>query len=78
MDPERSAIARLKAGDIGGLAALVEMFQVQAIRTAYLISRDRSLAEDITQAAFIRAYQRIDQFDADASFGPWVPQERCQ
>ncbi len=71
MESERIAIARLKAGDIGGLAALVELFQVQAIRTAYLISRDRSLAEDITQAAFIRAYQRIDQFDADASFGPW-------
>src|SRR3977135_805581 len=71
MTLERVSIARLKAGDIGGLAALVEAYQLPAIRTAYLILRDRSLAEDITQAAFIRAYERIGQFDAAAAFGPW-------
>jgi RNA polymerase sigma-70 factor (ECF subfamily) len=71
MTLERASIARLKAGDIGGLAALVETFQLQAIRTAYLIVRDRPLAEDITQSAFIRAYVRIDQFDSEAPFGPW-------
>ena len=50
MTSEHVAIGQLKAGDIGGLAVLVEKYQVQAIRTAYLIVRDRSLAEDITQA----------------------------
>lgn len=71
MSVERASIARLKGGDIGGLAALVDAYQLQAIRTAYLIVRDRTLAEDITQSAFIRAYERIAQFDASASFGPW-------
>lgn len=68
---EREAIARLKRGDIGGLEALVRKYQVQAVRTAYLITRDRALAEDIVQAAFLRAYERIGQFDARRSFGPW-------
>ncbi len=36
---ERASIARLKAGDIGGLAALVGAYQLRAIRTAYLIVR---------------------------------------
>jgi RNA polymerase sigma-70 factor (ECF subfamily) len=71
MSLERASIDRLKAGDIGGLAILVETYQLQAIRTAYLIVRDRTLAEDITQSAFIRAYERIDQFDPTARFGPW-------
>ena len=71
MSLEQASIARLKAGDIGGLAALVDAYQVQAVRTAYLIVRDRPLAEDITQSAFVRAYERIDQFDAAAPFGPW-------
>lgn len=71
MTLERAAIAQMKSGDIGGLAALVETFQVRAVRTAYLILRDRALAEDITQSAFIRAFERIDQFDTGASFGPW-------
>ena len=68
---EREAIARLKRGDIGGLEALVRKYQVQAVQAAYLIARDRQLAEDIVQTAFLRAYERIDQFDADRPFGPW-------
>jgi RNA polymerase sigma-70 factor (ECF subfamily) len=68
---EREAIARLKRGDIGGLEALVHKYQVRAVRTAYLITRDRALAEDIVQAAFLRAYERIGQFDTGRPFGPW-------
>ena len=71
MTHDRASIDQLKAGDIGGLAALVETYQLRAIRTAFLIVRDRSVAEDLTQSAFIRAFERIDQFDSHASFGPW-------
>jgi len=68
---EQEAIVRLKQGDIDGLEALVRQHQVQAVRTAYLITRDRAMAEDIVQAAFLRAYERISQFDARRPFGPW-------
>ncbi len=68
---ERQAIARLQRGDISGLELLVRLYQVQAVRAAYLIVRDRHLAEDIVQAAFVRAYERIHQFDASRPFGPW-------
>ncbi len=68
---EQEAIARLKRGDVGGLEALVHKYQVKAVRTAYLVVRDRALAEDIVQAAFLRAYERIGQFDAGRPFGPW-------
>ncbi|MCJ7677168.1 MAG: sigma-70 family RNA polymerase sigma factor [Anaerolineales bacterium] len=68
---ERTAISRMKAGNIGGLEYLVREYQVRAVRTAHLILGDRALAEDVTQSAFIRAYERIDQFDPQRSFGPW-------
>lgn len=68
---EAEAIAQLKQGDVGGLEALVRGHQVQAVRTAYLITRDRALAEDIVQAAFVRAYERVGQFDSERPFGPW-------
>lgn len=68
---EQDAIMRLKQGDIAGLEALVRRYQVQAVRTAYLVTRDLPLAEDIVQAAFLRAYERIGQFDAARPFGPW-------
>lgn len=68
---ESEAIARLKAGDIGGLEPLVRAYQGRAIRAAFLICHDRAQAEDIVQAAFVRAYERIGQFDAGRAFGPW-------
>jgi len=68
---ERKAIEQLKLGNIKGLETLVRAYQVQAVRAAYLVTRDRDLAEDIAQAAFLRSYERIDQFDADRPFGPW-------
>ncbi len=71
---ESEAIARLKAGDIGGLEPLVRAYQVRAIRAAFLICHDRALAEDIVQSAFVRAYERIAQFDATRPFGPWFVQ----
>lgn len=68
---EQEAVERLKRGDIGGLEALVRAHQVRAVRTATLITQDRALAEDIVQTAFLRAYERIGQFDAGRPFGPW-------
>ncbi|MBE3119263.1 MAG: RNA polymerase subunit sigma-24, partial [Candidatus Atribacteria bacterium] len=60
---ESEAIARLKEGDISGLETLVKVHQLKAVRTAYLIVRDYFLAEDVVEDAFLRAYERINQFD---------------
>ena len=68
---DREAIASMKRGDIGGLAALVERYQLRAVRTAYLITQDRALAEDVVQATFLRAYERIESFDSTRPFAPW-------
>jgi RNA polymerase sigma-70 factor, ECF subfamily len=68
---ERRAVQRMKAGDIGGLGVMVEQYQIRAVRAAYLITRDRAQAEDIVQAAFVRAFQRIRTFDIERPFGPW-------
>lgn len=68
---EKEAIARLKRRDISGLEYLVMEYQVQATRVAYLICRDEALAQDIVQTLFIRAYERIEQFDSNMPFGPW-------
>lgn len=68
---ERLAIARLKQHDIGGLELLVRFYYVQAVRTSYVITRDKAIAEDIVQEAFLHVYDRIDQFDDTRPFAPW-------
>ncbi|HEX8600445.1 MAG TPA: RNA polymerase sigma factor [Chloroflexia bacterium] len=68
---ESEAVARLKRGDIGGLEALVSLYGVRAVRAAYLICHDRPLSEEIAQAAFLRVYERIEQYDVGRPFAPW-------
>jgi RNA polymerase sigma-70 factor (ECF subfamily) len=68
---ERRAIERLKRGDVGGLEVLVRRHQIRAVQAAYLILRDRALAEDVAQDAFVRAYEGIGRFEAGRPFGPW-------
>ena len=68
---ESEAISRLKRGDISGLESLVQLYQVQALQVAYLTTRNYALAEDVVQASFLRAYERIAQFDSKRPFGPW-------
>lgn len=68
---ERDAVARLKSGDINGLEYLVRKYQVEAVRVAFMVCRDRALAEDVVQSAFINAYERIGSFDAARPFRGW-------
>jgi RNA polymerase sigma-70 factor (ECF subfamily) len=68
---ERAAVERLKRGDIGGLEWLVRRHHTRAVRAAYLIVRERTMAEDVVQSAFVRAYERIGQFDVERAFGSW-------
>ncbi|MGB7540296.1 MAG: sigma-70 family RNA polymerase sigma factor [Anaerolineales bacterium] len=68
---EQQAIARLKQGDLAGLEELVNLYQVLAVHTAYLVVADRPLAEDIVQSAFLKAAGKIRQFDAQRPFRPW-------
>jgi RNA polymerase sigma factor (sigma-70 family) len=65
------AISLLKQGDLGGLEALVTRYQVQAVQAAYMLVQDHALAEDIAQSAFIKAAERIHQFDEQRPFAPW-------
>jgi RNA polymerase sigma-70 factor (ECF subfamily) len=68
---ERESVRRLQEGDIEGLSALVGLHQKKALQSAYLVTGDPALAEDIVQAAFVRAYERIHQFNDARPFGPW-------
>lgn len=68
---EREAVGLLQRSDAGGLETLVRRHHDRAVGAAYLIVRDRGLAEDVAQAAFVRAFEKIHRFDAERPFAPW-------
>ncbi len=41
-------------------------------RLTYRMVGDDDLARDFTQEAFVRAYEKLDQFRGDASFSTWL------
>jgi len=65
------AIRRLKRGDIGGLECLIARYQGKALRTAFLITHDEPMAEDIVQDVFVHIYERAKFFDDARPFKPY-------
>lgn len=68
---ENQAIRQLLSGEFEGLAWLVERYQLKALRTAFLITGERVLAEDVVQTKFIQLPRAIRTFDPQRSFEPW-------
>lgn len=65
------AIRRLKGGDIGGLEFLIARYQAKAVRTAYLVTHNEPMAEDVVQDAFVRFYECAHHFDDRRPFEPY-------
>ncbi len=66
------AIRRLKRGEIDGLELLVTRYQVLAVRSAYLVTQDEALAEDVVQETFVKIFKRIRSFDETRPFEPYL------
>lgn len=69
---ERTAIQRLKCGDINGLEWLVARFHNEAIQVAFLITGDSQMAEDVAQDVFLNIYHSIDSIDQNRPFRPYL------
>ncbi len=68
---DRQAVKRIKEGDPEGVAVLVKRYQEKAVRAAFAITRDRAVAEDVVQTAFVRLCHTVDSFDMTRPFAPW-------
>jgi RNA polymerase sigma-70 factor (ECF subfamily) len=66
-----AAIDELRRGQIAGLASLVRLHQLKALRTAYGILGDAAAAEDVVSEAFVRVLDKITAFDRRRTFEPW-------
>ncbi|MDG0791503.1 sigma-70 family RNA polymerase sigma factor [Cohnella ginsengisoli] len=54
------------------LEQLMEAFGTVVLRTAYFYTRDRHLAEDISQEVFLRAYRNWTSFRGDSAVKTWL------
>jgi RNA polymerase sigma-70 factor (ECF subfamily) len=71
-DPDPRTLARAREGDLGAFEELVRQYQADVWRFAQHFTRDRALAEDVTQEAFLRAFRFLGSFRGDAKFTSWL------
>ena len=72
MDPTLGrVIERWRAGDRDAFEEVMDRYGLQLLRTARLILRDPTLAEDAIQETFLKAWQRIGSL-RDEDPGPWL------
>src|SRR5262245_53027695 len=69
---DRALVLRVRGGDTEAFGELVLRYQQSVYNVCYRLLGEPGAAEDQAQEAFIRAYQRLDRFDAERPFGPWV------
>jgi RNA polymerase sigma factor (sigma-70 family) len=71
-DPDPRTLTRARDGDLGAFEDLVRQYQADVWRFAYHFTRDRSLADDVTQEAFLRAFRFLRGFRGDSKFTSWL------
>lgn len=54
------------------LSALIDEYGSCVLNTAYLYLNDRQLAEDVFQEVFLKAYLKMDTFEARSSVKTWL------
>jgi RNA polymerase sigma-70 factor (ECF subfamily) len=64
-------VIRLQKGEKVAFERLFEAYKVKAVRTAYLLTNNNTLAEDITQEAFVQCYLKINDLKNPALFKTW-------
>jgi len=73
--PTRSAEAlalEAQTGSATAFEALVERFEAPLYRFLFLRTRDAQAAEDLTQDAFLRAWQNLARYDPRWRFSTWL------
>jgi RNA polymerase sigma-70 factor, ECF subfamily len=71
-DQDIADVARVLSGDTAAYSGIVQRWQERIVNLAWRFCRDRALAEDLAQEAFLKAYRGLRQFRQDSRFSTWL------
>ena len=70
--PDVALVERVRGGDVTAYDTLVHKYERQIFRIAQHITQNREDAEDVMQDAFLKAYEKLDQFQGNSKFYTWL------
>ena len=65
-------VEEVRRGERDAFGKLVTRYERRVLRVVLRFVSDYELARDLAQEAFLRSYERLDQFDPSRRFGPWL------
>lgn len=65
-------IDMVRRGNRAAYGELVHRYENKLKRTIYRMVGNLQTSEDLTQEAFLKAYDRLSDFDVSRRFGPWL------
>ena len=69
---DKELAASAAAGNEGAFAELLGRYERPIFSLIYRMVRDRALAEDLAQEAFIRAFNAVSSYDPRYKFSSWI------
>src|ERR1700719_1148169 len=69
---DEEVVARVLTGETALFEIIMRRHNQRLYRASRAILRDDAQAEDVVQAAYVRAYEHLAQFAGRASFGAWL------
>ncbi len=69
---DEDLVAACRNGETAAFAELLDRYQLKIFNAAYRVTGNRHDAQDVTQAAFLKAYEKLDQFDPQYRFFSWI------
>src|SRR3954454_8390247 len=69
---ELALVEAARAGDVSAFEQLIRKYDRNVFRIANHITQNREDAEDVVQDAFLKAYQKLDQFQGNSKFYTWI------
>lgn len=69
---DNQIIKQVKSGDIQAYRHLVDKYRDMAYTVALKLMKQESLAEEVAQESFIKAYEKLNTFKGNASFSTWL------
>lgn len=72
IDDESKIIEQIRAGDIDRYADLIDAYKNVVYNLSYRMTGNSSDAEDLTQQAFLKAFEALGRFDTRCRFFPWL------
>jgi RNA polymerase sigma factor (sigma-70 family) len=71
-DSDFAIVRQVQAGDVAAFDRLILKYRERVFGVVYNITANREDAADLTQEAFIKAFQSINRFQGQASFFTWL------